>query len=57
MSHRVNVILEDEDWAAPARLRQGERSPFVNRAIATELLRGPRTRVMDTPQVQEYLHH
>lgn len=38
MSHRVNVILEDEVWAALPRLRQGERSRFVNQAIAKELL-------------------
>ncbi len=42
MSHRVNVILEDEVWAALAKLRQGERSRFVNRAIAKELLRARR---------------
>jgi hypothetical protein len=33
------VILEDEVWAELARLRQGERSRYVNRAIAKELLR------------------
>lgn len=33
------MILEDEVWAALAMLRQGERSRFVNRAIAKELLR------------------
>lgn len=42
MSHRVNVILEDEVWAALTRLRQGERSRFVNRAIEKELLRSRR---------------
>jgi hypothetical protein len=31
--------MEDEVWAARARLRQEERSRFVNRAIAKELLR------------------
>jgi hypothetical protein len=35
----VNAILEDEVWAALAGLRQGERSRFINRAIAKELLR------------------
>jgi hypothetical protein len=39
MSHRVSVILDDEVSAALARLRQGQRSRFVNRAITKELLR------------------
>lgn len=39
MSHRVNVILDDEVWEALERLRQGERSRFVNQAIAKQLLR------------------
>ncbi|MGQ0595142.1 MAG: hypothetical protein ACT4QB_21645 [Gammaproteobacteria bacterium] len=42
MTHRVNVTLEDEVWAALARLRQEERSRFVNQAIAKELLRSRR---------------
>ena len=42
MSHRVNVILEDEIWAALKRLQRGERSHFINRAVAKELIRARR---------------
>lgn len=55
MSHRVNVILEDEVWAALTRLRQGERSRFVNRAIAKELLRTRRADVRELERLRSRL--
>jgi hypothetical protein len=57
--------MEDEVWAARARLRQEERSRFVNRAIAKELLldavrelerlrsRLPRLKVMPSSGIRE----
>jgi hypothetical protein len=34
MSHRVNIILEDEIWSLLSSLPQGERSKFVNSAVS-----------------------
>jgi chromatin segregation and condensation protein Rec8/ScpA/Scc1 (kleisin family) len=34
MSHRVNVLLEDDAWALLRSVPQGERSRVVNRALA-----------------------
>ena len=34
MSHRVNILLKDEIWAALRHLPRGERSRAVNEALA-----------------------
>lgn len=33
MSHRVNVLLDDEVWSALSNLPRGERSRAVNQAL------------------------
>lgn len=42
MSHRINVILDDEVWESLGQLPKGERSRFVNEAVANELLKRQR---------------
>lgn len=39
MSHRINVILDDEIWATLKKVRRGDRSRFINQAVGKELLR------------------
>lgn len=34
MTHRVNVLLEDEVWEVLSKAPRGERSRIVNRALA-----------------------
>lgn len=34
MSHRVNILLEDDVWTALRSLPRGERSRAVNKALA-----------------------
>ena len=47
MSHRVNVILEDEVWAMLSQLPRGERSRFVNQAVFDASLRRRRRSASD----------
>jgi hypothetical protein len=47
MSHRINVILDDEVWESLGQLPKGERSRLINNAIARELLRQQRQRAME----------
>ncbi len=47
MSHRINVILDDEVWESLSQLPKGERSRLINNAIARELLRQQRQRAME----------
>jgi hypothetical protein len=47
MSHRINVILDDEVWKSLGQLPKGERSRLINNAIARELLRQQRQRAME----------
>jgi hypothetical protein len=47
MSHRINVILDDEVWRSLSQLPKGERSRLINNAIARELLRQQRRRAME----------
>ena len=42
MSHRVNVILEDQVWESLQELPKGERSRFISRAIEERILREKR---------------
>lgn len=46
MSHRINVILDDEVWESLGQLPKGERSRLINIAVARELLRQQRERAM-----------
>lgn len=47
MSHRINVILDDEVWESLSQLPKGERSRLINNAIARELLHQQRRRAME----------
>jgi hypothetical protein len=47
MSHRINVILDNEVWESLSQLPKGERSRLINNAIARELLRQQRQRAME----------
>jgi hypothetical protein len=47
MSHRINVILDDEVWESLGQLPKGERSRLINNAIARGLLRQQRQRAME----------
>lgn len=42
MTHRINVILEDEVWARFQAVPKGERSKLINQAISETLLRQQR---------------
>lgn len=44
MSHRVNVILEDQVWESLQELPRGERSRFISRAIEERILREKRVK-------------
>lgn len=39
MSHRVNILLSDSTWSALQQIPKGERSRFVEQAVADNLLR------------------
>ncbi len=39
MSHRINVILDDEVWESLSQLPKGERSRVINQALQETLLR------------------
>ena len=47
MSHRINVILDDQVWESLGQLPKGERSRLINNAIARELLRQQRQLAME----------
>ncbi len=38
MSHRVNIMLDNEVWQAMQALPRGERSRLINRAIKAYML-------------------
>ncbi|QSA96795.1 hypothetical protein [Methylococcus sp. EFPC2] len=42
MSHRVNVILDDEVWEQFQAIPKGERSKLINQAVSETLLRRQR---------------
>jgi hypothetical protein len=42
MSHRINVVLDNEVWESLSQLPKGERSRFINEAVANELLKRQR---------------
>lgn len=42
MSHRINIMLEDETWEKLQAIPSGERSRLINDTLATELLRRQR---------------
>ncbi|MGH8610502.1 MAG: hypothetical protein ACREYF_00250 [Gammaproteobacteria bacterium] len=39
MSHRINVLLDDEVWESLSQLPKGERSRVINKALQETLLR------------------
>lgn len=39
MSHRINVILDDEVWEQLKEVPQGERSQVINQALQESLLK------------------
>jgi len=39
MSHRINVIIDDDTWRVLARVPQGERSRTINLALREWALR------------------
>jgi hypothetical protein len=39
MSHRINVMLDDEVWESLSQLPKGERSRVINQALQETLLR------------------
>ncbi|QXP84559.1 hypothetical protein [Methylococcus sp. Mc7] len=42
MSHRVNVMLDDEVWASLQEIPQGDRSRLINQAVSETLLKRKR---------------
>jgi len=48
MSHRVNIMLDNEVWQAMQVLPRGERSRLVNRAIKAYLLQQRRQKAAET---------
>lgn len=42
MSHRINVMLDDEIWQAMQAIPAGERSRLINETLAVELLKRQR---------------
>jgi hypothetical protein len=38
MSHRINVMLDDEVWESLSQLPKGERSRVINQALQETLL-------------------
>ncbi len=58
MSHRVNVMLDEEAWAELQKIERGERSRFVSRAIKEAVLRHERYRALERlDEVREGLEH
>ncbi len=47
MSHRVNIMLDNEVWQAMQALPRGERSRLVNRAIKAYLLQQRRQKAAE----------
>ncbi len=39
MSHRINVMLDDEVWESLSQLPKGERSRVINQSLQETLLR------------------
>lgn len=39
MSHRINVMLDDQVWESLSQLPKGERSRVINQALQETLLR------------------
>ena len=44
MTHRVNVMLDDDVWQQMQKLPRGERSRLLNRAVRAYLLQQRRQR-------------
>ncbi len=42
MSHRINIILDDDIWESLQAVPKGKRSPLVNQAIAAWLVQNNR---------------
>ena len=46
MGHRVNVMLDDEAWAALQKIERGQRSRFVSEAVKQAALLRRRQRAV-----------
>jgi metal-responsive CopG/Arc/MetJ family transcriptional regulator len=47
MSHRVNVIFDDNVWEQLEEIPKGERSKLINEAVSETLLRRKRQEAFD----------
>ncbi len=47
MSHRINVILDDEVWEQFQAVPAGERSRLINDSVSQELLRRRRVAAIE----------
>lgn len=47
MSHRINIILDDDIWESLQAVPKGKRSPLVNQAIAAWLVQKNRRGAME----------
>lgn len=48
MSHRINIILDDNIWESLQAVPKGKRSPLVNQAIAAWLVQKNRRGAVET---------
>lgn len=46
MSHRVNVMLDDQVWEQLQEIPQGDRSRLINEAVSETLLRRRRAEAL-----------
>jgi len=46
MSHRINVLVNDDVWESLQKLPKGERSRFINQAVDERFLREKRENAM-----------
>lgn len=42
MAHRINIMLDDENWKRLQEIPAGERSRLINESLSQELLRRQR---------------
>ncbi len=50
MSHRINVVIDDQLWEDLRQIPKGERSRLINESLAERLKQKKRERLLDEMQ-------
>ena len=50
MSHRINVLIDDQLWDDLRQIPKGERSRFINESLAERLKQKKRERLLEEMQ-------